>query len=453
MAQGEPKIDSKEFELLGGGMDPVPGVADLADITIRLWSRERAGSPGALNWKTESVMVYMIADLVAASRGRVDASSSVMLAHFDSSGQALVAARRIQTAILEFLACRPGDSFVAAILIHAPSSAAGGFSAVMAQGALRLAEPGQILLSEEMARRLQDSPGIELRSVPGLTTDGNDQTGLSQLVWASPERIAQLQSFTTGQRRTEAGPPMGATMIVNAGFGGTSSGNTATSSVGATGLIPQDKAAATRTQKFNADGTASPFGADEVAPPSFFTGTRLILGLAAMVLVGALVWLFYPKAPSMPVSRGTDTSGVPTSNASGPTSGAVPNGAPVNPVDTKVDDTRPTPVDAVVNPVIPDKGKSDKPLANNSQKGKQGKNKPSETDKPVKIDEPPAPPVMVDGMTVKDIPRLLEMARSDAGSGNYDKARREYTVVVRLQPNNADAKEGLRRLDVAQSDK
>jgi hypothetical protein len=55
-----------------------------------------------------------------------------------------------------------------------------------------------------------------------------------------------------------------------------------------------------------------------------------------------------------------------------------------------------------------------------------------------------------DGMTQKDIPRLLQWARSDAGNGNYAKAAQEYRVILQLQPYNADAREGLRKIQVAQ---
>jgi hypothetical protein len=55
-----------------------------------------------------------------------------------------------------------------------------------------------------------------------------------------------------------------------------------------------------------------------------------------------------------------------------------------------------------------------------------------------------------DGMTQKDIPRLLQWARSDAGNGNYAKAGQEYRVILQLQPNNPDAREGLRKIQVAQ---
>jgi hypothetical protein len=55
-----------------------------------------------------------------------------------------------------------------------------------------------------------------------------------------------------------------------------------------------------------------------------------------------------------------------------------------------------------------------------------------------------------DGMTQRDIPRLLQWARSDAGNGNYAKAAQEYRVILQLQPNNPDAREGLRKIQLAQ---
>ena len=57
------------------------------------------------------------------------------------------------------------------------------------------------------------------------------------------------------------------------------------------------------------------------------------------------------------------------------------------------------------------------------------------------------------GLTQKDIPRLLDNAKKDAGDGNYEKARREYQAILKLQANNPDAKEGLRKLSIIQGDK
>jgi hypothetical protein len=45
------------------------------------------------------------------------------------------------------------------------------------------------------------------------------------------------------------------------------------------------------------------------------------------------------------------------------------------------------------------------------------------------------------------------MAQTDAGQDHYVNARNEYSTILQLQPNNQEAKEGLRRLDIIQKDR
>jgi hypothetical protein len=68
-------------------------------------------------------------------------------------------------------------------------------------------------------------------------------------------------------------------------------------------------------------------------------------------------------------------------------------------------------------------------------------------DQPVKPEEPVALGDYA-GVSQRDIPRLLQMAQNHAGAGEYEKAQREYRVILQLQPNNQDAKEGLRRISL-----
>jgi multidrug efflux pump subunit AcrB len=51
-----------------------------------------------------------------------------------------------------------------------------------------------------------------------------------------------------------------------------------------------------------------------------------------------------------------------------------------------------------------------------------------------------------EGFTNKQIPQLLHRAEGDAGAGKYDDAKREYEIVLKLQPGNSTAQEGLRKL-------
>jgi Flp pilus assembly protein TadD len=55
-----------------------------------------------------------------------------------------------------------------------------------------------------------------------------------------------------------------------------------------------------------------------------------------------------------------------------------------------------------------------------------------------------------EGLTEKDIPLLLRMAENHAGAGNYEDARREFSIVLHLDPNNAEAKQGLRKLHLSE---
>src|ERR1700685_1336947 len=99
MAQYQQKNDSREFEVANPedsvrarSGDPC---ASATDIAIRLWCKERSDRSLRLTWQADSALVYMIADLVSASGGRVgEESSPIMAAHFDGSGPALVAAKR-----------------------------------------------------------------------------------------------------------------------------------------------------------------------------------------------------------------------------------------------------------------------------------------------------------------------------------------------------------------------
>lgn len=58
----------------------------------------------------------------------------------------------------------------------------------------------------------------------------------------------------------------------------------------------------------------------------------------------------------------------------------------------------------------------------------------------------PEPPPMVDGFTRQNVPDLLRQADSYEERGEHRLARYEYRLVLRLDPNNAHAREGLRRV-------
>ena len=57
-----------------------------------------------------------------------------------------------------------------------------------------------------------------------------------------------------------------------------------------------------------------------------------------------------------------------------------------------------------------------------------------------------------EGFTSREIPQLLRRADADAGAGNYDQARRAYEIVLKLDPGNATAKQGLHRVDLREQE-
>jgi hypothetical protein len=473
MARYEPKTDSREFEVATQGQDLGAWGGDSAseatDIAIRLWGPEWSGQPGSLTWKTDSVFVFMIADLVLASHGRLaEESTAVMAAHFDNSRQALVAAKRIQMSILDFVACRPGNGV--AIVIHQPSVQGG--SSGLVQAALQLAKPGQILVGGDVSRRLRECFGVELAPLSALVGAAG-QRGLAELVWTTPGRLASLQSSVVdGAASCRESPPVGATMIVNTPILNTpvvsapirSAEPEATTPVvkpvtGTDDLVYKRSSDSALQRITSAQQTADLVPRsedvqgmqggsltqelDDLEQRPFLTRTRIILGVVAIVLVGALVAVLYSpthetKIPPRALENRETGSGSVDSK-SGTAHTETPQTQP-QPPQAKTPEPQAKLPKAVVQlpPPAPPK-----PAPETRAKNKK--------DNP---EQPQPPPVVQElgGLSQNDVPTLLRLARDDAGAGKYDKARSEYKKILQLQPGNQDAKEGLRRLDLIKGD-
>ncbi len=426
----EPKTD-KEFETAGieqSSIASAGATAEAADLTIRIWRRGESSGTAALTWKSESVLVYMIADLIAASHGRtpVDATTA-MVAHFEHSLDALVAAKRIQTAILEFLACRPGDCSGAAILVH--PTVGTGFTHAMAQSALRLAEPAQIIFSQQIAKRLQGLPGIEVRAVPALTTGGTEHTGLMELLWTSDERLATLRNTAPAAPTQNVSATFGATMIVDTPLTHSAGKSVHTSQKSGTPLERPQAADGFS----NGDGAFAQGLADFEEHRSFITPLRVVVAAIAIVLVIVALLLFHPWSDSKVQPKAQRHETAPVAAPNEPAS-IVPQAPPVVQI-------TPEPPTQVEPPVEKPPTVSNPPPQKTKEKGKKPQDTPIQGFEGIST---------YDGMTQKDIPRLLQWARSDAGNGNYAKAAQEYRVILQLQPNNPDAREGLRKIQVAQ---
>jgi hypothetical protein len=463
MAQYQQKTDSREFEVA----NPEDSVrarsgypcAGATNIAIRLWCKERSDRSLQLTWQADSALVYMIADLVSASGGRVgEESSPMMAAHFDGSGQALVAAKRIQTSVLGFVACRPGERIGAAILIYPPSmSSPAGFSGEMVLQALGQARPGQILLAEYSSQQLRDLPGIELRAVPALTVVPGDWQGeLTELVWTTPERLALLQDSVGAEVEPQGADsrPVDATVIVTAPARNAREGRTDEPAlpVGPTADFVFKGGSETAAQR--AGQTANPARdrvptsdnfqqssssslteeLDESGKHSLLTRTRVILGAVAVVLVVVLIFALQPSRVSKPRT-------IPQQEQAGATENQAQQSPPTRAPEARTTQPEPTSAKPQAKPVAtsqprtPSKPPSDIHVKSNKENAEE-------------------PEAYADsgGVSQKDIPALLGMAQRDAGAGNYDRAKREYKKILSLQPSNQEAKDGLRRLGLIQQD-
>jgi hypothetical protein len=463
MAQYEQKTDSREFEVVNpdqhtgpwGGNSP----ADAADIAIRLWGASRPDRRVPLTWKTETVLVYMIADLVSASRGRIAEESQAMLAaRFDSCRQAVVAAKRIQTAILEFLTCRPGERTGGAILIYQPRTTdPAGPSGELVQLELGQAKPGQILLAENVFRRMRDLPGMEFVNPPPETS-GDALTGLAELVWTTPHRIALMQeSVGDGPEPTVAeAPPVGATLIVNSPIvdspfarrGPTT--NTATPTARSQDYIVKDlpEPGSRRAVEFDRKASSSLTEELDFAERPLFTRTRVILGVVAVVLVAALIAVLYqptrvakPQTPQTPQTQ-EQTQATATGSTDQKTATADVPQAPTAQPEQEPPKSAAKPPAAVRKPLAQSLAKNKKETETQESKTQESKDTPEQ---PAVVDES-------GNWALSDIPRLLTMAGNDMGDGKYDKARREYRIVLRLQPKNQPALDGISKLNKIQSD-
>jgi len=457
MAQYEQKTDSREFEV--ANPDQYPNArggdarVDATEIAIRLWEAPRSAP---LAWKADSVLVYMIADLVAASGGRVaDTALAVMTANFDGSRQALVASRRIQTSILEFVACRPGEPVGAAILIYQPrSSELTGFRPELVQLALEKARPGQILLPDNVSQSLGDLPGIEFRTVPARDADG--QTGLVELLWTTAEQLALLRDSVGDETEAQNSdrPPVGATMMVDSPFArrGPSTGRltpaigsgdfvfkevsqTASQRASQIPQITQDRAPVFEGLQVSPD-TSLTEGLDEFGEQPFLTRTRVILGVVAFVLVGVVIAVLFRPTPvakhPLPLQPdqtvGADPDRLPVPKASEPETKKPPELEVVKP---------PAKVPAVV---------ARPPALAKATPDSRVKNKKDNV-------EEPAPVYEYGGFSQKDIPMLLQKAQTDTGKGDYVIARREYNTILQLAPNNQEARDGLKKIDMIHNER
>jgi len=176
--------------------------------------------------------------------------------------------------------------------------------------------------------------------------------------------------------------------------------------------------------------------ADAPATVSQTPGTPAALPLAA---VPTLQPVAAQSSSDHPTSESAPASGAPASSPRAETSQK-----PADPSRTAT----PQAVEPSENnqPAADNTTAYDSPSAPAASRDNEKQSAWSAIPKPPVRKRTPESPLTVDGFTRQDLPDLLRQADSSAARGDYRLARYEYGLVLQLDRNNVQAREGLRRL-------
>jgi hypothetical protein len=471
-----------------------PGTGKGASLLIRLWTLPRADvDPAARNWREESSVVAMLADLVSACRGKLaEGYQQQLMAEFPDLPTALTAARRIERAMVGFASHQPRSRAAAAIGIFsragesAPSPAKGqsvatghnqGHNEMETAGMLiSAATAGQILLTQaaysEITRALpQTSRGIS--SVRLTTPDGGPALEAFELVWGEPETYLRFRKLVEGMewahatashrgQQTQQRQQIPQTATRGVDLPPDRAGNDA-SVFKSAGEPPSFAAKA-------ADVTETPDGGEATVPTSVWQRTPIRLGVGAAALVVVAVLLitkldtghFRPSRPVDPSSKQASDNprpvdAPPAASSSRPSGGAAEQSKPVQPsgAATAAGDTPAVKPDAVKPEpkIAKDAATNASPTAGSTTGGATTGGSAAA---PGSARQPAPPPLRtgrepVDGFYRKDIPSLLARAERESGNGNYGSAKYCYGVVLQLDPGNGSARQELNRVTRAEA--
>ncbi len=418
-----------------------------ACLLIRLWTLPRADvDPALRSWSEESGEVAMLADLVNACHGRLAGSHQQQLtAEFADVATAVMAAKRMQRAMIGFASHQPRARVAAAIGVHSrtgesPSAAAATHDGSEAAGLLmRAATAGQILLTQtayaEMSSALpQTSRAISpmrLDTVRPDTMNGGPAAKAYELVWAEPEIYLRLRKLVEGMEWAHA---------TASHRGQLTTKRLADIPPAATGADPPTVRDA---------GEPAHVDGQPAAPGRSWGSNRIKLGVAAAIVVAATA----VTATVMLTARRDAAGSEPQSRAPAPVTAPRPREAPAPEV------VKPS---AGVRPVTAANGAAaPQPEVAPRQPGGTG-NTADDKSKHEVPKEPGAAPAVgsapprvgrepVEGFYRRDIPDLMQRADRESGNGNYESAKYLYGIVRQLEPGNAAARQGLDRATRAQA--
>jgi hypothetical protein len=333
----------------------------------------------------------MLADLVAASGGIPDEDSEIgLVASFEQPSQAFRAAKRIQWSVLEYSQQTPENCLGAAIAVYSASDLSRGEAAQGIVALLEQAKPSQIFLAAEAAKLLQGIPGLQLRKRAGPSLAASElEREAQELVWTTPQTQRRVQELLKQAARKVAPKTEPVAASEPTIDLAREAIRPTTAQIHAT-LFRVDHPSAIEPAAMDILGDNQAAAADTSASRSHLLWWLVPAVAVLAVVAGLLILARTPKKPVLPET-------------------------PASTHEAKT----------VSKPTVPERPSHPKIVA--------------------KVSE-------YEGFSEKDIPALVRMAESDAGAGNYANARREYDIILHLDPNNAVAKQGSRKLSLSEQD-
>jgi hypothetical protein len=345
-----------------------------------------------------------MADVLTASGGQLVAEHGTTLtAQFDRPERAMNAARRLQRALHAFTESPATAGFAASVVIHKPEDQVRHGTALAVDDLLwsALAVPGQILVSGSAHEILQFIPGLQFCRVP-LGESGSSVV-YQELLWTDPGALDAWRARVVA-----------ASQVI---------------------LPPEnEREPDVRVPEVEATAEDSPVelpgdqygGLSEPAVSGFDSPGKqkrlwIAGAMALLVLVAVVGLVLYFKSKSTKPNGGGVTKELNVPVVVQPPAPREEPAIPSTPSEKQQEGTKKT-----------ESGSAEQPAPAKPRRA------PRETE--------PAGVAEYAGFTVNQVPQLVRRADSDAGAGNYEAAKREYEIVLKLQPGNPEAKEGLRKL-------
>jgi hypothetical protein len=370
-------ITADEQEI-GQGKQPVQAL-------IRLWqARGTAHSEG--NGDTGSRAQMLVEDVLGST---LEATTDpwregyVCASGINNLSRTLAASRALQEAFEGFRATVPLARTTISVVIDRPGSGESGAPpsspSLELTSLLDITSPGQVLITQSFYKSVGSGQALQLRSFP-------PRTGAYEWLWASDERLAQLQSdpyfqpTLVGEPRTEARrvltPPS----------------------------YPGSTVHLRRQSVEKSEGRSNNFHIGNLRPLHKISAA---LALALAVAVGVGTW-WYMRPISRPTQPGRPSPTV-----------VFPKGFP------KGLETEMIPLGRNANiPLLAESTDSFIPKTHHEPKTQ-----------------------VRQGCSIADqIPRYLAMAESSRNRGQCDDAMRQYNGVLACEPGNREARQGLERV-------